>query len=384
MTSQYQILRSVEEFNDLRAPWTALLQLAEISSPFLTWEWMFTWWQHYCVGDKQRRLAIIVARNGNEIVAILPGYVRRVSTFGAELSEFAFLGTEYESTDYLQVVGAAGGTTLLPAMLEFLMKEEPGLDAFVMENVLETHPLLQSLRTLASRSGFSYEREPHRTCPYLDIRGDWEAYLAGLSAKMRKNVRRATRQLLDKGAEFSLVSDRAEVASAVADLFRLHERRFASKNASTGFRADLRQPFHARVSELFLDRGILRLFRVVVKRQTVATLYCFEFGGGLFYFQSGMDPAWEKLSVGTALVGHAVKHAFDSELNLFDFMRGSEEYKFRWTNSVREIVVVRVGTSWKGRTAFALRRQVLKAKRLAKRIVRPESRASAPAPVATA
>lgn len=345
---------------------------------------MYTWWEEYCSRDRHRRLAIIVGRRDNEVVAILPAYVRRMSAFGLGLCEFAFLGTEYETTDYLQVIERADELTHLPAMLEVVIQHESGLDILVLENILAAHPLLASLEATAAEAGFSCEWEPHRICPYVEIRGDWDSYLAVLSSKLRKNLRRATRQLLDAGAEFSFVQDRSQVAAAIADLFALHEQRFVSKKTVTGFRADLRAPFHTRVSELFLDLDILRLFCVKVEKRTIASLYCFEHEGVLFYFQGGVDPSWEKLSVGTVLVGHAIKYAFERRLHLFDFMRGGEEYKFRWTDTIREIVVARIGISWRGRTALTLRRHGIRAKRLAKHVIRPEPTAVANASGASA
>jgi CelD/BcsL family acetyltransferase involved in cellulose biosynthesis len=370
MTTTLHLVRTVDEFARLRAAWTALLEREPMASPFLTWEWMYSWWETYCAADPARRLAIVVARRGSEVVGILPGYLRPWSMAGVTLMEYAFLGTEYESTDYLHVIEDQDQPTHLPAMLQALLEHEPAVDVVILEDVLETHGLLGVLERLALAKGYSFETEPHRTCPFITVSGEWEAYVGTLGPKMRKNVRRAMRQIGDAGAELSMVERPDEVPGAIDELFALHARRFDAKQAVTGFVAT-RAPFHTRVSQRFLERGMLRLFRVRVEGRTIAAFYSYEYSNGLYYFQSGLDPAWEKLSVGTALVGYAIKYAFDRRLALFDFMRGSEEYKFRWTSTVREILVARAGVSWKGRAALSVRRQTLKAKRMALRVVRP-------------
>ena len=86
-----------------------------------------------------------------------------------------------------------------------------------------------------------------------------------------------------------------------------------------------------------------------------------------------MDPQFEKLSVGTLLVGHAIKYAFDRRLSMFDFMRGEEPYKFRWTQQTRRIMAVRLGVSRRGRAALLLRRQFLALKQLVKRLIRRDT-----------
>jgi CelD/BcsL family acetyltransferase involved in cellulose biosynthesis len=210
---------------------------------------------------------------------------------GAGLTFFEFLGTEFESTDYTRVIERREGRqSLLQQMLAALVSKEPRLDVLHLSNILDSDETLDDLRRYSTSVGASYEQQPFRLCPIIHIRSSWDTFVEGLSPKMRKNVRRATRQLLDAGAEFKLVTDRAEVRPGIRELFALHADRFVMKNAKTGFRADLREPFHAAVAEQFFDSDILRLFRLELQGRVVATVYCFEHGGGLFYFQGGMDP----------------------------------------------------------------------------------------------
>lgn len=381
MNLTYEIIRNTTAFAELRAEWNALLRASGAGSPFLTWEWMSAWWRHYCERDASRRLAIVVARRENDIVAILPGYVHRPRL---GLATFGFLGTEYESSDYLQVIEqpVPGSASALAGMLDVLLTEERGLDVLHLSNILSSPSTLGDLAQYASTTGVSHEVRVFKTCPFVPTVGDWESYVAQLSAKMRKNVRRSTRQLVDGGAGFILVADRAQVRPGIAELFDLHARRFVTKNEKTGFRADLRGPFHADVAEQLFDAGILRLFQLRVAGKTVAALYCFEFADTLFFFQSGIDPDSEKLSAGTVLVGHAIKYAFDHGLACFDFMRGEEAYKFRWTDKTRQMFAVRLGVSLRGRVGLAMQGQGAQVKGLLKRVA--AARVPAPAPTAEA
>jgi CelD/BcsL family acetyltransferase involved in cellulose biosynthesis len=379
MTLSYQVIRDSKRFEELRNPWSVLLDQSVPSSPFLTWEWMFAWWIHYCDGDHARRLSIVVARRGDEIVGILPGYVYR-RRLG--LSTFAFLGTEFESSDYLGVIEKQqGGASALPGMLDFVLREEPGVDVLHLSNVLALGSTLDDLHGYAVAGGHSHYLGVFKTCPYVVTAGDWEKYLDGLSSKMRKNVRRSTRQLVDAHAEFTLVRSRDQVRSAITELFELHSRRFVMKNAKTGFRAETRGPFHAAVSELFFDADILRLFLLKVSGRTVAALYCFEYAGTLHFFQSGIDPASERLSAGTVLVGHAIRYAFEHGLTCFDFMRGEEAYKFRWTDKSRRMFAVRLGVSRRGRFYLARQAQSAKIKSVLKRVTAGQLRRRAAASV---
>jgi CelD/BcsL family acetyltransferase involved in cellulose biosynthesis len=63
---------------------------------------------------------------------------------------------------------------------------------------------------------------------------------------------------------------------------------------------------------------------------TVASLYCFSFGGVGYYYLGGFDPHLSRHSVGTLLTAHAMEQAILENCREFDFLRGQEPYKYRW------------------------------------------------------
>jgi CelD/BcsL family acetyltransferase involved in cellulose biosynthesis len=84
------------------------------------------------------------------------------------------------------------------------------------------------------------------------------------------------------------------------------------------------------------------------------------------------------------LVGHAIKYAFDNGLGCFDFMRGEEAYKFRWTDQTRQMFAVRLGVSLRGRVGLAVQGQGAQVKGLLKRVAAARVAAPTPAPAAEA
>ncbi len=368
MTPTYSVVRTDGDFANLRPDWTRLLETAQVGSPFLTWEWMHTWWRHYRDRDGvQRRLAIVVAWRGTELVGLIPGYVRKAGA----ASVFSFLGAEYESTDYLHPIGDWGDGSGLGDGLVELRRVESRLDILELPNALSNEPTVERLRFLAQAAGFSSEVTPHRTCPFIDVAaaGDWAAFFAGRSSNFRKKFRQAERSTGELGVVFECVDDASAIRMAIQELFELHGQRFEAKGADTIFRADRRMPFHQDVAALLFERGILRLFRFRHQDKTIGAMYRFEFAGSLFYLQTGIDPAWEDHSIGTLLVGRGIQHAFERRLALFDFMRGDEAYKFRWTSTTRQMVRTRLGVSARGRAVMTAERHYGTLKALVKRAV---------------
>jgi CelD/BcsL family acetyltransferase involved in cellulose biosynthesis len=50
----------------------------------------------------------------------------------------------------------------------------------------------------------------------------------------------------------------------------------------------------------------------------------------MHYYLSGFDPAYERLGPGSLLIEHAMTFARHAGQRWFDFLRGSEPYKYGW------------------------------------------------------
>ena len=57
----------------------------------------------------------------------------------------------------------------------------------------------------------------------------------------------------------------------------------------------------------------------------------------MYYYHTGFTLEHRKLSPGFVLLGHIMQDAFERDINEFDFLRGDEEYKYRWTESKRNL-----------------------------------------------
>src|SRR5258705_11087379 len=63
------LIDSAWSFSALRSEWSSLLRASASASPFLTWEWLHTWWTHLR-GSSQLRIVAVPA--GTELIAVAP------------------------------------------------------------------------------------------------------------------------------------------------------------------------------------------------------------------------------------------------------------------------------------------------------------------------
>jgi CelD/BcsL family acetyltransferase involved in cellulose biosynthesis len=178
-------------------------------------------------------------------------------------------------------------------------------------------------------------------CPYTVLPPTFEEYLAGVGANLRYNFRRRWRALEREGSvEFLTLAGGPELHERFGELVQLHRLRFGNQGKRSSFLAPEVQTFHADALTRLAAGGLARLFLLQVGGRTVAALYGFSSGKTFSFFQSGMDPAWAKLSVGLVLMGCSIREAIHSGHDHFDFLRGDEAYKFQWATKTRRVATV--------------------------------------------
>src|SRR5690606_1136930 len=88
-----------------------------------------------------------------------------------------------------------------------------------------------------------------------------------------------------------------------------------------------------------------------------SALYGFQYGTRFSFFQSGIAVEGERMSAGSVLIASAMQHASDNGIMEFDFLRGDEPYKARWSTGFRENKSLEVCRTGAGGSAYMLYRK---------------------------
>ncbi|HLZ10115.1 MAG TPA: GNAT family N-acetyltransferase, partial [Chloroflexota bacterium] len=176
------------------------------------------------------------------------------------------------------------------------------------------------------RRGISPELGREDVSPRLDLPGDWESYLLGLSKKDRHELRRKLRRLYSAGeVVVETVTDRAARATDVTDYLNLH--RLGAENKASFMTPAMEEFFRDLVDE-FAPRGLLRLYFLTLNGVRVAAVILFDYRGEFLLYNSGYDPAYSHLSVGLLLKAFCIRDAIAEGRRGFDFLQGDEPYKY--------------------------------------------------------
>ncbi len=88
--------------------------------------------------------------------------------------------------------------------------------------------------------------------------------------------------------------------------------------------------FHSDVTSGFLERSQLRLWTLRVQDRAVAALYCLKQCSETVYYLGGFTPDYAQYNPLKVLIAHAIRHSIEEGVQVFDFIKGEEDYKARW------------------------------------------------------
>ncbi len=334
------VIQDCRQLEKLSEDWHDLYDRTECRNPFLTPEWMLTWWRHF--GGAHRPFVITVRNQDERLVAVAPMYVRRSKMGSWGPRALCFLADRGVGTDHLTLlVGPDMKAAAVQEVVGVIQTRRDDWDYIELAAVPETCPMWACLRSELGAVGMREQVIRSSICPYALLPASFEEFLGGLSSNHRYNFRRRRRALeRESGFKFVAIENAEDLAARFDEIARLHRLRFDDRRKRSSFLLPDIQRFHMETLPLLARHHTARLFLLEVGGKAIAGLYGFSTGKRFSFFQSGMDPAWSRMSAGLVLMGCSIEEAIRTGHDEFDFLRGAEDYKFMWAPATRLDVTV--------------------------------------------
>jgi len=340
---QLSIFRDWKELENLAEEWNDLLACCSASHvPFLRYEYMSAWWQNLGGGEwEQAELYTIVARRDDDLLVGIAPFFFGINSDGKRA--LRLLGS-IEISDYLDfIVRQPEIPIFIDTLFEYLASDQlseytqvPDWQVLDLYNLSETSPTLPDLKAAAERRGWEYSQEQLQPCPYIPLPGDWEVYLSGLDKKQRHEIRRKMRRVEDSPmpVRWYIVENEAALEADLEDFFSLmaqdpEKDRFLTRSMRAQMQAIARAAFHS---------GWLQLAFLEVEGKKAAGYMNFDFAGHIWVYNSGLNFSYRELSPGWVLLGNLLKWSIENHRESLDFMRGDEDYKYRFGGINRYVI----------------------------------------------
>jgi CelD/BcsL family acetyltransferase involved in cellulose biosynthesis len=309
-------INDIAQFDNLNATWDHVYAADPHTTFFSSWTWLKGWFE-----ATDDNWCILTVRESKKLnyVAFLPVYKKygqllMAGNFMADHTGFVCLPSYQEEA--LKALSTYIQEKLIWEQLNFRDVIDPRLDDF-LKYFLPQKYNLQEL-----------ERTP---CPFLTLPKTWDHFLDGhLSSSFRKEIKYKIRRI-EKHPSLALEYVREDnLESHIQILLNLWQKRWGenSKQVIQCIRSILRSSFTE--NKLYLpvlwDGDHPVAARAAFVDSSKHTFYGFI---------SGWDRRYAKYSPGMVMFANGFRFAIENGLFNYDFLRGTEKYKYEFGASDR-------------------------------------------------
>jgi CelD/BcsL family acetyltransferase involved in cellulose biosynthesis len=324
---EFKLHTQFENLEPLAREWDALLAESVTDTPFLRFEYLRDWWQTLGGGEwPQAELAVVTANESDRLVGIAPLF-QAINRDGQPA--LLLLGS-IEISDYLDlIVRPADLPRFVSGLLDFLASNLPdSWRALDWYNLPEASATLPALEEESVKRGWTFTRETYQPAPYIPLPADFDTYLAGIDKKQRHEVRRKMRRAAEHEVpvRWYLVEEESTLESEMDAFFAL----MMQDPAKEKFLTEPMQRQMLATARSALRGGWLWLAFLEVGGKKAAGAFNFDYDDRLWGYNSGVNRDFIELSPGWILLAYTLQWACEHGRKEFDFMRGNEEYKYRF------------------------------------------------------
>lgn len=318
-----------EEFANIKDKWNELLQQSSNNDFFLTWEWIFTWWEVY--GGNKELFILLVKNDNGELLGIAPWYIKkcRINFIGSGenlCSEYLNIITKVNDEEY--VVGE---------IFDYLVDNKSKWSELFLVDVLENHNIVNLIYKKAKREDLPFYREKVKIpCVCMPLPDSSDLMWRGLSKKFRFHIRWGRKKIEENANSAVKFFFQEHIPQQdMENMFALHNKRMEEKGLKGKF--DLRD--YGLFHRILLNRASKNkaLSLLEVDGKTIGMIYGFHYRNKIYIYQAGFDPdsEYKKYSIGQILYSYMIEKAIELKCEEFDFLRGDEKHKLKWTDSLK-------------------------------------------------
>ena len=320
---KYTLHKDFSEINTQE--WNDLVQGSVSDNPFLRYEYQRAWWEHRGGGEwANAQLVLVTAREDEKLIGIAPLFISEYDGQSALL-----LNGSIEISDYLDLIVRMDDhahfiTGLLDFLASSLADSWRGLDWY---NLPDSSPTLAALKAESAQRGWTHLEEMYRPTPRIALNGDFDEYLSRVEKKQRHEIRRKIRRAeeSERGVRW-FISDMADVDAEIDAFLGLMEQ----DQGKAGFLQESMRDQMRAVIRTAHENGWLWLAFLEADGQRIAAALNFDYNNKLWGYNAGVNRAFMDLSPGWVLLGYVLQWCCENKRTEFDFMRGDEEYKYRF------------------------------------------------------
>ncbi len=289
---------------------TKEIQLITGTSPFQASWYLDIFINHFCKKEE-----ILLVEFYQEDTRIGYGAFEKIGNRAIFLGMKTVINGQ-EVTDYGDIVLSQGYRHLYKEIWNRLM------DWFCQNDIVFLH--LDYVR----EDSFTYEYFKDKAlkqaiAPYVSLPETWDEYLTLLDRVDRKELKRKMRRL--EATPYMYRSIDRSIQADFDEFVRLHKLSSGEKDE---FMSNTMKAFFWDLCTVNTRNWKIILSFLQIEGKNTAALMSFENESSVFAYNSGYDSSFNYYSAGLLLHAFKIKEAIEKGKKIYDFMRGTERYKY--------------------------------------------------------
>lgn len=319
MKIDVRVIEDHADFLSLRSAWNELVTIA--SSPlYESWSWINAAWG---AADGEARPCLIVASQGERLLAIAPLKRRTVKYYRVPFTEVSFLGDGF--SDRNQFICDPAHPEALSEIWRFLAANPCRAELLRLEQIPESCSFLQVGRETLRR----LEVEPASVVLSMPLHGTWEQYFERIQWELRRDLRKSERRMAEIGQWTVRHIHGAEIADFLKDIGSLEMAGYKSGEGKAFFADPRNAEFIRRYLETApSDSPVLTVLEI--DGRLIAYIIGFVHGHTFYAYNTSYDEGLRKAGPGKYVYSRAIRYAFQRQLGVLDFARGTSLIKERF------------------------------------------------------
>ncbi|HZI94541.1 MAG TPA: GNAT family N-acetyltransferase [Patescibacteria group bacterium] len=326
-----ETLDDFESFLRLEPIWNDLIEQSGITFPFVTHEWVRSWFEHFGAGQ---RIHLLLVKSGKTIVGIVPLMLQPGWMYGLPVMRLQSIHNVY--TERFDFIINGPAEEIYATIWNHLRSQEPRWDVLELRQVPANSPTLTHLTRLATADRHRTERWRSCDSPYLSVDGSWDGYRQKLDRKHRANLRNRLDRLCRMGnVEVEVIEKPEQTHAALEEGWALEAAAWKGQaGTAIGCLPDARG-FYEAFAMRAARRGWLRLYFLKINGRRIAFCYGLCYRNRTFELKPGYDPRYAPFSPSTTLCSMMIEQAFRHGQEEVDFLGANDGWKRSWTPTTR-------------------------------------------------
>jgi len=186
-----EIIQNEDRFYSMRNDWNRLLEKSRVNNPYLTHEWLSSWWKAY---KDNKALNVVVFKQQGQIIGAIPLVLSKEAIFGIPIKVIKFFSDHWGKMDFILTDNK---TECITEFFSWFHSAKIA-DVVILSRMPENSESASVIEEVAKDKKFIYKKTGMKNTVIL-LQGSWEDYLKQLSRKFRYEIKNKKKTLFGLG-----------------------------------------------------------------------------------------------------------------------------------------------------------------------------------------